>query len=392
VPNSSPATLPKGLCAAILAATLTLVLAPAARAGTVALEPRAGGVEEIVYNAGPGERNQLLADYDSGARTWTVTDTAGVSPGRGCVLTDTANIGRAYCAVTSPGAGLATLRLGDGDDIAALTGSGLTRGVLVGGPGNDLLRGGPGDDVFPQGARGDGADKIAGGLGNDLVDYSARGRGVRANLDGRGGNGQRGENDTIAADVEGIAGGRGADRLRGNSRENVLVGGPGNDRLSGGGGYDWIDGGPGDDRIQARDGSIDAVSCGSGRDSARLDGLDFFKGGCENVRRDRAGGVTVLYVSWDNAGRLLVDLGCPADAPAIPCVARLDVAVDGRRLGQRRIGLGGGESGSLAFPLPPDLAERLAAGGRARARTVVHARAGRLRRKVTVIWLLPLRS
>jgi Ca2+-binding RTX toxin-like protein len=389
VTNPPPATLPKGPCAAILAATLALALAPAAHAGSVALEPRAGGVEELVYDAGPGERNQLLAAYDSGARAWTVTDPEGVSPGPGCVLPDIANTARAYCAVSSPGAGLATLRVGDGNDFAVLTGTG-TRGVLVGGPGDDLLVGGAGDDVFPQGSRADGADKILGGLGEDRVDYSARRRGVRANLDGRGGDGQRGENDTIAADVEGIAGGRGADSLRGNSHENVLVGGRGSDRLSGGAGYDRIDAGPGDDGIQARDGTIDAVRCGSGRDRARLDGLDFFTGRCERVRRDRAGGATVLNVSWDNAGRLLVDVGCPADAPALPCVSRLDVAVEGRRLGHRRIGLGRGESASLSFPLPPDLAERLAAGGRARARTVVHSRAGRLHRKVTVIWWLPL--
>jgi hypothetical protein len=380
---------PKRLCAAILAATVALAVAPAAHAGTVALEHRAGGVEELVYNAGSGERNRLLAGYDSGARAWTVIDAAGVSPASGCVLPDTANTTRAYCAVTSPGAGLATLRLGDGDDVAVLIGTG-TRGVLVGGPGNDFLQGAGGDDVFPQGARSDGADKIVGGLGNDLVDYSARSRGVRANLDGRGGDGQPGENDTIATDVEGIAGGRGDDRLRGNSHENTLVGGSGNDRLNGGAGYDRIEGGPGDDSILARDGSIDAVSCGSGRDEARLDGLDFVGGGCENVQRNRAGGATVLYVSWDNAGRLLVDVGCPADAPALPCVARLDVALEGRPLGHRRIGLGRGESGSLSFPLPPDLAERLAAGGRARARTVVRSRAGRLHRKVAVIWWLPL--
>jgi hypothetical protein len=389
VTNTPPATPPKRLCAAILAAALSLAVAPAASAGTAELEHRAGGVEELVYNARPGERNQLLADYDPGARAWTVTDTAGVTPGPGCALPDTANPARAYCAVTSPGTGLATLRVGDGNDVAVLTGTG-TRGVLVGGPGDDYLQGASGDDVFPQGAQRDGADKIVGGLGDDLVDYSARSRSVRANLDGRGGDGQRGENDTIAADVEGIAGGRGADRLRGNSHENRLVGGRGNDRLSGGAGYDRIDGGPGDDGVVARDGTIDAVHCGSGRDHARLDGLDFFNGGCEKVRRNRRGGATVLYVSWDNAGRLLVDVGCPADAAALPCVARLDVAVEGRELGHRRIGLGRGESGSLSFPLPPDLAERLAAGGRARARTVVHSRARRLHRKVTVIWWLPL--
>jgi hypothetical protein len=292
--------------------------------------------------------------------------------------------------VTARGSGLATLSLGDGDDQASLSGSGLTRGVLAGGPGNDLLLGGPGDDVFPQGSRPDGADAIVGGLGDDLVDYSSRRHGVRANLDGRGGDGHHGESDTIAADVEGLAGGRGNDTLSGNRRENVLLGGRGADRLSGGGGYDRIDGGPGNDRIRSRDGSIDVVACGAGRDRARLDGLDFFTGRCERVRRDRAPGVTVLFVSWDNAGRLLVDTGCPADAPSPRCVGGLEVVVEGRKLGHRRVGLGRGEGGSMSFPLPPDLAERLAAGGTLRARTTVHSRLGPVRRKVTVIWTLPL--
>jgi hypothetical protein len=387
-----PATLSKRLPAAILGAALALVAAPAAHAGSVALEPRAGGLEELVYDAAPGERNRLAVSYDSYSRAWVVTDEAGLAVGRGCAFPDPANHVRAFCTVSARASGLATLRLGDGDYQASLGGSGLTRGVLAGGAGDDLLRGGAGDDVFPQGSRADGADTIAGGLGDDLVDYSSRRRGVRANLDGRGGDGRRGENDTIAADVEGLAGGRGADRLRGNSEENVLFGGRGADRLRGGAGYDRIDGGPGADGIRARDGSVDAVTCGRGRDRARLDGLDFFTGGCERVRRDRKGGATVLFVSWDNAGRLLVDIGCPGDARANPCVARLDVAVEGRRLGHRRVGLFRGESGSISFPLPADLAERLAAGGRLRARTTVHSRYGALRRKVTVIWTLPLKG
>jgi hypothetical protein len=378
--------------AAILAAALALAAAPVAHAGSVTLEPRAGGVEELVYHAASGEQNRVVANYNAFARAWDVTDAAGVTAGRSCVYPDAAKRTRAYCTFTSRAAGLATIELGDGDDTAALSGTGLTHGVLDGGPGNDALRGGPGKDVFPQGSRPDGADTISGNLGQDVVDYSARRRGVHANLDGRGGDGGRGENDRILPDVEGLTGGRGADKLRGNSQENVLYGGPGADRLMGGAGYDRIDGGSGADGIRARDGSIDSVTCGGGRDRARLDGLDFFTGGCEKVRRNRKGGVTVLFVSWDNAGRLLVDTGCPGDAPANPCVARLDVAVEGRRLGHRTVGLGRGESGSMTFPLPADLADRLAAGGQLRARTTVHTRVGVLRRKVTVIWLLPLRS
>jgi hypothetical protein len=385
-------TLYKRLPAAILAVALLLAAAPAANAGSVALEPRPGGVEELVYRAAPGEQNLVVAYYNAFARAWDVTDFAGAAPGRGCVRPDAGNPARAYCTFTSRAAGLARIELGDGDDQAALSGTGMTRGVLIGGPGDDTLRGGPGVDIFPQGSRADGADTISGGLGNDLVDYSSRRRAVRANLDGRGGDGARGENDRILADVEGLAGGRGNDRLRGNSQENILDGGGGADRLNGGAGYDRIHGGPGPDGIRARDGSIDAVDCGGGRDRARLDGLDFFAGGCERVRRNRKGGVTVLFVSWDNAGRLLVDTGCPGDAPANPCVARLDVAVNGRRLGHRKVGLFRGESGSISFPLPTDLAERLAAGGRVRARTTVRTRVGALRRKVTVIWTLPLRG
>jgi hypothetical protein len=389
---SPPATL---LVRLLVAAAFALALAPAgAHAASVALENRSGGLEELVYRAAPGESNLLGAEYNSFDRAWRVTDPAGITAGRGCALPDAANRGLAVCTVadTSRGSGIADIQLGDRDDWARISGTGLVRAVVSGGPGNDLLVGGPEDDVFQQGRHADGADRIYGGLGNDLVDYSARRRPIRADLRGDGGDGQRGENDTIGSDVEGIVGGHGADTLRGNSGENLLVGGPGPDRLSGGPGYDVLIGGPGDDSIQARDGSIDAVTCGPGDDRVRLDGLDFFTGHCEHVQRNRAGGATVIYVSYDDTGRLLVDVGCPEDTPVPFCIGHLALTVDGRRVGREPVDLARGTRGLVTFGLPAGAAERLRAGGRITAGTVLSSRMGRIHRKVTVRWSLPLRG
>jgi hypothetical protein len=316
-----------------------------------------------------------------------------VTPGQGCAVPDPANPGHALCAVPdgARASGIATVDLGDRDDSVAVLGDGLTRAVIAGGTGADALAGGSEDDAFWQGGSDDGADRITGGGGNDGVDYSGRRRPVRADL-GASGDGERGENDAIASDVEGVVGGDAGDVLRGNRRENVLVGGGGADRLSGGPGYDVLDGGPGNDTIQARDGSIDDVTCGPGSDALRLDGLDFFTGPCERVSRNRAGGATVIHISYDESGRLLVDVGCPEDTPAARCTGRLAMAVDGRHLGRDPVDLGRGTRGLLTFQLPAGVAERLKAGGRTTAMSVLTARAGRIHRRVKVRWSLPLRG
>jgi hypothetical protein len=66
----------------------------------------------------------------------------------------------------------------------------------------------------------------------------------------------------------------GPDRLYGNRGADRLAGGRGNDLLVGGPGPDALSGGPGDDRIDARDGSADVISCGTGRDTIRQDTND----------------------------------------------------------------------------------------------------------------------
>jgi Ca2+-binding RTX toxin-like protein len=107
-------------------------------------------------------------------------------------------------------------------------------------------------------------------------------------------------NGTAAADLMfGLGGsdvmrGRGDDDcLIGGSGKDRLLGGPGYDRLTGGTGADTLVGGPGvnrydagagNDVVDARNGRAELVSCGSGRDRARVDRGDRVRN-CERVQR-----------------------------------------------------------------------------------------------------------
>lgn len=106
---------------------------------------------------------------------------------------------------------------------------------LLGGGGKDTIKGGGGDDTLEGGT---GADVLGGGSGADVVDYSARTADLSVRIGGKGDSGERGERDTIRADIEAAMGGDGDDYLRGNERNNTLIGGLGSDTLSGGGGND----------------------------------------------------------------------------------------------------------------------------------------------------------
>lgn len=109
-------------------------------------------------------------------------------------------------------------------------------------------------------------------------------------------------------------GGPGADKLKANTQNDVLVGGdgddvldagagndnviagngndrvvggPGDDQLQAGQGIDEVDGGEGDDDIRTRDGVRDVISCGPGTDKVDADTLDQVPadGSCEDVAR-----------------------------------------------------------------------------------------------------------
>src|SRR3954453_10807819 len=103
----------------LIAGALALLALPAAAgAATAQLQARAGGVEELGYEARPGEVNRLLLSYDSYARGWRVYDPAGVTPGRGFTLPDPANPANAECTVAAGtrASVLANVDLGGRDD------------------------------------------------------------------------------------------------------------------------------------------------------------------------------------------------------------------------------------------------------------------------------------
>jgi Ca2+-binding RTX toxin-like protein len=107
---------------------------------------------------------------------------------------------------------------------------------------------------------------------------------------------------TAAADL--IFGLGGDDLIRGRGGDDCLIGSAGNDRLLGGRGYDRLTGGPGADElvggpgvnrydagsgndvVDAANGRAELVSCGSGRDRARVDRTDRVRN-CERVTRSR---------------------------------------------------------------------------------------------------------
>ncbi len=241
----------------------------------------------VQYFAAPGERNVVTVDR-LGPGEWGIRDTGATMTARdGCVVV---NAHAVRCTAITTTMGSAEVATGDGADVVTidpqltgvvgggagndvLTGAGrlageagedtiTTNGLLVkrgndllGGSGRDTLRGGSAPDRLDGGT---GDDRIDGGGGRDSAVYRERTAAVVVDLSLRRG-GARGERDDLLG-VESIAGGAGADVLRGDAGANTLNGGAGRDRLYGRGGADTIlgradadvlDGGPGGDRLLA---------------------------------------------------------------------------------------------------------------------------------------------
>lgn len=202
---------------------------------------------------------------------------------------DTLSARTAVCsnAAASPTV-LCTLKGNDGDD------------TLIGSAHRDLLEGGNGNDTLGSGL---GNDTVIGGAGIDTVSYSDRSNAVKVSLDATklweaGQNGEPGENDSLATDIENLVGGAGDDFLRGSSAANIIRGGagtdiiegalgndslygeadadrlygsPGNDMLVGGAGADVLVGGDGDDFLDSSDSpatSDTTIDCDGVNDSA----------------------------------------------------------------------------------------------------------------------------
>ncbi|WP_212822384.1 calcium-binding protein [Catellatospora sp. TT07R-123] len=302
------------------AAVTAVVLATAAPAyAAVDGRARLSGTT-LIFQAGSGVANTVtVTPVPGGLR---VDDAWPIIPGPGCAaITATAVL----CAgkptdlsmktydgndtVTDGTALPAFIGAGDGDDLVyALSGGPkLIYGeygddALLAGPGSDKLYGQDGADQLYAGDGADylsggdgidylegdgGTDIMEGGAGYDTASYRIHAAAVTASLDGVGNDGAPGENDIIAADVEGLQGGYGDDTLTGNAADNSLdggdgadlldglggadnmFGGDGPDTLLGGDGADWLDGGAGFDTI---DGGPGPDTCVPGADGAVLTG------------------------------------------------------------------------------------------------------------------------
>ncbi len=201
-----------------------------------------------------------------------------------------------------------------GSDVESLSG-GIDADRLVANGGDGIVSGGGGDDVLDGGA---GADVLLGGDGADSADYSGRTAPINADLSTPGGDGEAGENDNLAGDVEKLFGGAAGDVLTGDGAGNVLIGGGGNDTLVGNGGFDLILAGGGEDLLDG----------GEGRDVLRGDD--------DNDRLGGGGGEDTLE---GGGGDDMLDGGAGADT--LGAVAGSDTADYGARTADVSITLDG---------------------------------------------------
>jgi hypothetical protein len=201
------------------------------------------GVEQ--FTAANGERLIALSDRDYGLYIMRYTGPGAIGPKKGpnpgrCTNLLAVTAGKALTGTASGEQitgteGPDTVNAGAGDDCVDGLGG---RDDLRGGPGVDTIDGQKGNDRI----RGDrGRGNLRGGTGNDRI----TGAGVR---------------DTLFGNT-------GRDRLSGRGGNDQLFGGAGRDRLTGGKGKDIIESGTGNDRIFAKDGKVDRIDCGFGKDT-----------------------------------------------------------------------------------------------------------------------------
>jgi hypothetical protein len=109
-----------------------------------------------------------------------------------------------------------------------------------------------------------------------------------------------------------ISGTRHRDVITARGSHNCVTSRHGNDHLRGSKVADWLRAGPGRDVIRVRGGGTDVVSCGPGKDIAKVDRHDIVHG-CEQVRRPRTPTRT-LKVSVNGPGTIKgPGIDCPGD-------------------------------------------------------------------------------
>jgi Ca2+-binding RTX toxin-like protein len=301
------------------ALTLAILAAPAGAASVSKL-----GLSTIVYEAAPTEVNDLTVSRVGANYQFTEAGSVTVFG-----LCEVPSIGSsALCGA----AGVTQIRilLDDGGDqmtidpsVAAagqptiLAEGGTGDDTLNGGDGPESLCGGPGDDTLNGGGGNDrldfpcvdpavdqtsGADTLSGGPGDDQLNggpagvplegdtlfgadgtdtayYDQRVAPLTITLDGAANDGEAGEGDDVAPDVENVIGGSAGDTLVGGAPANMLDGRDGNDTVTGGAGDDTVLGANGNDTVSGGDGN-DAVTGADGDDHLLGDqGADDLTGG-----------------------------------------------------------------------------------------------------------------
>ncbi len=214
--------------------------------------------------------------------------------------------------------------LADGNDTGVISSGTGPAGTINGGTGDDTLVGGLEKDTFNGGS---GTDSVAyvGISAASISRTAAVTAALPAGASPSTGNGRAGENDSIAADVEGLTGGNGDDTLTGNGGPNTIAGSappgtpnvdpqpPGtesNDTINGGGGNDTllsgdssvVSGGDGNDTIVGGRSfaNVTFVNGNNGDDTlVSGPGNDAFAGG--------AGSNTLAYVSVSQQGLSIVN-------------------------------------------------------------------------------------
>jgi hypothetical protein len=303
-----------------------------------------GGGPFLLYTAFPGQADSVkLRLVGAGPQRAVLLRASGVTAANGCQAD--ASPGWLRCPVPGRAAIGLDLDLRDGDDHAD---------VRLPGPGLIWEDEDSGTAPYRRVAGGEGNDTLTGSAGFYSLTFGWRDRLL-------------------------LLGEAGADRLRGAAGHDSLSGGPGPDQIAGGGGSDRMDGGRGDDRLLGMDAASDTIRCGSGRDSARLDGFDLPR---ECERRDLGSQVRAVPVAaaiangdGEDYDYLGVVIECPIDAEG-GCRARVSTRLGARRTSNRRIRLDPGRSGLVTdYSLSDGAKNRLLSRG-ARVTVTTRGRSG----------------
>jgi hypothetical protein len=287
-----------------------LVLAPAARAGTVTAS-RSGDVVTLQGSSASDSVRIAIAGAGGPLRIYgQFGSNVDAVPAGGCA--DAATPTDAVCGegvsvttiVIRAGAGDDTFAaqldsVGDNPDVQAFIDADMGAGddglfvaadsqaasaiggdgsdSLSSGPAVDRLEGGPGSDTLSGGL---GSDELLGGADFDTAFYTDHTGNLVLDLDGQRDDGDPalGEADLLL-DIEGLTGGSGDDIITGDDGLNDLNGADGSDRIDGRGGFDRLfgdfqGGTGGNDTIFARDGLADTIDCADGSDIAFTDDID----------------------------------------------------------------------------------------------------------------------